>query len=116
MSWPRCRARSAASIAELRDDSALVRFNFLAKVDVRSFRDDGGYVLDIVGADNKPDEQSAGTRRADRSAAKCGAGNHRARNGPARGGERRCRAPRRGGSAGSDGKTRHRATGNNRRA
>ena len=45
--------------AELRDDSALVRFNFLAKVDVRSFRDDGGYVLDIVGADNKPDEASA---------------------------------------------------------
>jgi hypothetical protein len=45
--------------AELRDDSALVRFNFLAKVDVRSFRDDGGYMLDIVGADNKPDEQSA---------------------------------------------------------
>jgi hypothetical protein len=44
--------------AELRDDSALVRFNFLAKVDVRSFRDDGGYMLDIVGADNKPDEQS----------------------------------------------------------
>jgi tetratricopeptide (TPR) repeat protein len=44
---------------ELRDDSALVRFNFLAKVDVRTFRDDGGYVLDIVGADNKPDEQSA---------------------------------------------------------
>jgi hypothetical protein len=45
--------------AELRDDSTLVRFNFLAKVDVRSFRDDGGYMLDIVGADNKPDEASA---------------------------------------------------------
>ena len=45
--------------AELRDDNAQVRFNFLAKVDVRTFRDDGGYVLDIVGADNKPDEQSA---------------------------------------------------------
>src|SRR5579864_7784072 len=44
--------------AELRDDSALVRFNFLAKVDVRTFRDDGGYMLDIVGADNKPDQQS----------------------------------------------------------
>ena len=29
--------------AELRDDSALVRFNFLAKVDVRTFRDDGSY-------------------------------------------------------------------------
>ena len=44
--------------AELRDDTALVRFNFLAKVDVRTFRDDGSYVLDIVGADNKPDEAS----------------------------------------------------------
>jgi hypothetical protein len=43
---------------ELRDASTLVRFNFLAKVDVRSFRDDGGYMLDIVGADTKPDEQS----------------------------------------------------------
>jgi tetratricopeptide (TPR) repeat protein len=44
--------------AELRGDTALVRFNFLAKVDVRSFRDDGSYVLDIVGADNKADEAS----------------------------------------------------------
>ena len=44
---------------ELRDDSALVRFNFLAKVDVRTFRDDGSYVLDVVGADNKPDEAGA---------------------------------------------------------
>src|SRR5580693_2393570 len=44
---------------ELRDDSALVRFNFLANVDVRTFRDDGSYVLDVVGADTKPDEQSA---------------------------------------------------------
>jgi tetratricopeptide (TPR) repeat protein len=41
---------------ELRDDSALVRFSFLAGVDIRTFRDDGSYVLDIVGADNKPDE------------------------------------------------------------
>jgi hypothetical protein len=44
---------------ELRDDSALVRFSFLANVDVRSFRDDGSYVLDVVGADNKPDESNA---------------------------------------------------------
>jgi tetratricopeptide (TPR) repeat protein len=44
--------------SELRDDSAQVRFSLLAKIDVRSFRDDGGYVLDIVGADTKPDEQS----------------------------------------------------------
>jgi tetratricopeptide (TPR) repeat protein len=43
---------------ELRDDSALVRFRFLAGVDIRTFRDDGSYVLDIVGADNKPDEAS----------------------------------------------------------
>jgi len=43
---------------ELRDDSALVRFSFLAGVDIRTFRDDGSYVLDIVGADNKPDEAS----------------------------------------------------------
>ncbi len=43
---------------ELRDDTALVRFNFLANVDVRTFRDDGSYVLDVVGADNKPDEAS----------------------------------------------------------
>src|ERR1700722_4220239 len=45
--------------AETRDDTASVRFSLLAKVDVRSFRDDGGYVLDIAGANNKPDEQSA---------------------------------------------------------
>src|SRR5580700_9555058 len=43
---------------ELRDDSALVRFSFLAGVYIRTFRDDGSYVLDIVGADNKPDEAS----------------------------------------------------------
>jgi hypothetical protein len=52
--------RAIAGIdTEMRDDSALVRFNFLANVDVRSFRDDGSYVLDVVGADNKPDEQGA---------------------------------------------------------
>src|SRR5580704_9337222 len=52
--------RAIAGIdTEMRDDSALVRFNFLANVDVRTFRDDGSYVLDIVGADTKPDEQSA---------------------------------------------------------
>ena len=44
--------------AELSADSALVRFSFLANVDVRTFRDDGTYVLDVVGADNKPDESS----------------------------------------------------------
>jgi hypothetical protein len=43
---------------ELRDQSSLVRFALLAKIDVRSFRDDKGYVLDIVGADANPDQQS----------------------------------------------------------
>ena len=78
---------------EMRDDSALVRFNFLANVDVRSFRDDGSYVLDVVGADNKPDEQGAAPARAGYAAAKRGARNHRAGNSPAGGGERHCRAP-----------------------
>src|SRR5258708_22680377 len=45
--------------SELRDDSALVRFSLVAKVDVRPFREDGSYVLDIVGADSTPDESSA---------------------------------------------------------
>src|SRR5579862_5933509 len=54
---------------ELRDDSAVVRFNFLANVDVRSFRDDGSYVLDVVGADNKPDEASAAPAAPQQSAA-----------------------------------------------
>ena len=55
--------------AELRDDAALVRFNFLAKVDVRTFRDDGSYVVDVVGADNKPDEASAAPAAPQQSAA-----------------------------------------------
>ena len=42
--------------SELEDASASVRFSFLAKVDVRTFRDEKGYVVDIVGADAKPDE------------------------------------------------------------
>jgi hypothetical protein len=45
--------------SETRDDSAVVRFSFLAKLDVRTFRDGGGYVLDVVGADTKPDHDSA---------------------------------------------------------
>jgi tetratricopeptide (TPR) repeat protein len=44
---------------QTRDDSAVVRFTFLAKVDVRTFRDGGGYVLDVVGADAKPDGEGA---------------------------------------------------------
>ncbi len=70
--------------AELRDDSALVRFSFLAKVDVRTFRDDGSYVLDIVGADNKPDERRA--RRPKRATAPATV--------PPAARERRCRAQR----------------------
>jgi tetratricopeptide (TPR) repeat protein len=44
---------------ETRDDSAVVRFSFLAKLDVRTFRDGGGYVLDVVGADAQPDRAAA---------------------------------------------------------
>jgi tetratricopeptide (TPR) repeat protein len=39
--------------SELRGDSALVRFSFAAKVDVRTFRDDNGYVVDITDIDSK---------------------------------------------------------------
>jgi len=48
-----------AIVAELRADSTLVRFTFLAKVDLRTFRDDKGYVLDIVGADAMREESRA---------------------------------------------------------
>ncbi len=44
--------------SELEDASAIVRFNFVARVDLRTFRDDKGYVVDVVGANAKPDEQS----------------------------------------------------------
>jgi len=42
--------------SELEDQSALVRFIFSAKVDLRTFRDEKGYVVDIVKADAKADE------------------------------------------------------------
>ena len=96
--------------AELSDDSALVRFSFLANVDIRTFRDDGSYVLDVVGADNKPDEASAAPAAPATPQQSAAPETTGARNSPARGGERRCRAQRRG--AGSAGKTRRRATGN----
>jgi tetratricopeptide (TPR) repeat protein len=48
------RAIGAIS-SELEDGSASVRFNFRAKVEVRTFRDENGYVVDIVGADAQPD-------------------------------------------------------------
>ncbi len=49
-------AAVAAINTEVEQDSALVRFSFLAKVDVRTFRDGNGYVVDIVGgSDSKSD-------------------------------------------------------------
>jgi tetratricopeptide (TPR) repeat protein len=45
--------------SETREDIAQVHFTFLATVDVRSFRDDGGYILDVIGADAKPGQSSA---------------------------------------------------------
>ena len=100
---------------EMRDDSALVRVRFLAKVDIRTFRDDGSYVLDIVGADNKPDEASAAPAApatpqqsaAPETTAPATVPPAAANDAAAPSAER---------SARSDGKTRRRATGNNRRA
>ena len=46
--------------SEVQDHSALVRFSFPAKVDVRTFRDDNSYVVDIVTADAEPAEKGAG--------------------------------------------------------
>jgi len=51
--------RAVADIdSETREDSAVVRFTLLANIDVRTFRDDGGYVLDMVGADAKADQDA----------------------------------------------------------
>ncbi len=44
-------ATVAAINAEAESNSALVRFSFLAKVDVRTFRDGNSYVVDVVDAD-----------------------------------------------------------------
>ena len=44
-------AAVAAINSEVEQDSALVRFSFLAKVDVRTFQDGKGYVVDVVNAD-----------------------------------------------------------------
>jgi hypothetical protein len=49
----------AAINAEAEDASSLVRFSFQAKVDVRNFHDGKSYVVDVVGADNKPAENGA---------------------------------------------------------
>jgi tetratricopeptide (TPR) repeat protein len=56
-------AAVAAINAEVEQDEALVRFSFLAKVDVRTFRDGDGYVVDIVGADAKADPQPEGGKK-----------------------------------------------------
>ena len=54
-------AAVAAINTEVEQDSALVRFSFLAKVDVRTFRDGDGYVVDIVGGgDSKSDAHGEG--------------------------------------------------------
>ena len=49
----------AAINAETEDASSLVRFTFQAKVDVRAFRDDKNYIVDVVGADTKPADKGA---------------------------------------------------------
>jgi hypothetical protein len=49
-------AAVAAINSEVEQDSALVRFSFLTKVDVRTFRDGKGYVVDVVNADAAHDK------------------------------------------------------------
>jgi tetratricopeptide (TPR) repeat protein len=50
----------AAIHAELEQDSAIVRFSFLSKVDVRTFRDGNSYVVDVATDQSKPDVQGEG--------------------------------------------------------
>ena len=45
--------------SELKDASTSVSFDLAGKVDVRTFRDDKGYVVDVVNADNKVEQPSA---------------------------------------------------------
>ncbi|HXW39836.1 MAG TPA: tetratricopeptide repeat protein [Xanthobacteraceae bacterium] len=52
-------ASVAAINAEVEQDSSLVRFSFLTKVDVRTFRDGKSYVVDVVGADGKAEEHGS---------------------------------------------------------
>lgn len=53
---------SVASIkTEVDQDQTFVRFGFLNKVDVRTFRDDKSYVVDVVG-DNDKSESKAGRK------------------------------------------------------
>ncbi len=44
--------------SELDDDSSLVRFIFSGKFDVRSFRGENGYTVDVVNPDAKPNQSS----------------------------------------------------------
>ncbi len=44
--------------ADAKDASAVVSFNFLTKVDSRTFRDGKSYVVDIVGANANPSDES----------------------------------------------------------
>jgi tetratricopeptide (TPR) repeat protein len=53
-------AAVAAINAELEEDSALVRFSFASKVDVRTFRDGKSFVVDVVAGDLKPRAQEEG--------------------------------------------------------
>jgi len=62
----------AALTAEVEEHSALVRFSFLAKVDVRTFREDKGYVVDVVGADTKPAARGPAENAAQDSALETG--------------------------------------------
>ena len=50
----------AAINTEVEQDSALVRFSFLSKVDLRTFRDGDGYVVDVVDATADQSAKAAG--------------------------------------------------------
>ena len=55
---------SVASInAEVEQDSTLVRFSFLSKVDVRTFRDGKSFDVDVVNTEPKPNAQREGSRK-----------------------------------------------------
>ncbi len=49
---------------EMEEDSTLVRFTFAGKVDVRTFREDNSYVVDVVGSTGKAAEGGAAPAKA----------------------------------------------------
>ncbi len=49
---------------EMEEDSTLVRFTFAGKVDVRTFREDNSYVVDVVGSTAKSAEGGAAPAKA----------------------------------------------------